>query len=68
MAFPCRLRDACRLTLEEVAAIRDGPDLPVWHGKPQDVAVMRATDELLDTATISDATWADSRGSSIQSS
>lgn len=47
------------MTLEEIAAIKDGPDSPVWEGKPQDIAVMRATDELLDTATISDATWAE---------
>ena len=45
------------MTLEEVAAVKDGPDSPVWEGKDEDVAIMRAVDELLDTATISDETW-----------
>jgi 4-carboxymuconolactone decarboxylase len=46
------------MTVEEVAAIRDGPDSPVWQGKEDDIACLRAVDELLDTARISDETWA----------
>jgi 4-carboxymuconolactone decarboxylase len=46
------------MTLEEVAAVVDGPDAPVWNGKDQDRAVLRAVDELHATNTISDETWA----------
>lgn len=45
------------LTLEEIAAIRDGLDAPAWQGKDNDIAALRAVDELLDTAQISDETW-----------
>jgi len=30
------------MSLEEVAAIRGGPDSPVWEGKEEDSAVLRA--------------------------
>jgi 4-carboxymuconolactone decarboxylase len=40
----------------EVAAIGVGPDAPGWSA--HDAAILRAVDELHDTATISDATWA----------
>lgn len=46
------------MTLEEIAAIGEGPDSPVWQGKEADSAILRAVDELLDSSTISDATWA----------
>ena len=46
------------ITLEEVQAIGEGPDSPVWDGKDEDRAVLRATDELLKTDRICDATWA----------
>ena len=47
------------LTLDEVAAIRDGPDSPVWQGKDEDRAVLRAVDELWEKSTITDETWAE---------
>jgi alkylhydroperoxidase family enzyme len=42
---------------EDVARIVEGPDAPGWA--PLDAALLRATDELLDDALISDTTWAD---------
>ena len=44
------------ITDEEIARIGAGPDAPGWS--PHDAAVLRAVDELHDTSTISDATWA----------
>ena len=44
------------ITDAEVAAIAVGPDAPEWSS--HDGAILRAVDELHDTATISDATWA----------
>jgi 4-carboxymuconolactone decarboxylase len=41
---------------EEIARIAEGPDAPGWS--THDAAILRATDELHDTSTISDATWA----------
>ncbi len=41
---------------EEIARIGAGPDAPGWS--EHDAAVLRAVDELHDTSTISDATWA----------
>jgi 4-carboxymuconolactone decarboxylase len=49
---------AAGITMAEVAAIRDGPDSPIWHGKETDRAVLRAADELIRDATITDETWA----------
>jgi len=46
------------LTMAEIAAVRDGPDAPMWQDKEQDQAVMRAVDELYRESRISDATWA----------
>ena len=44
------------LTLEEIAAIRDYPAGGAWD--EVEGAVLAATDELIDTGNISDATWA----------
>jgi alkylhydroperoxidase family enzyme len=41
---------------DEVARVRQGPDAPGWD--PLDAALLRAADELVDEAKISDATWA----------
>lgn len=41
---------------DEIAMIAEGPDAPGWSA--HDAAILRATDELHDSATISDATWA----------
>jgi len=46
------------LTLEEIAAVRDGWRSPVWDGKEEDRAVLRAVDELLENARIGDECWA----------
>jgi 4-carboxymuconolactone decarboxylase len=46
------------LTMEEIAAIRDGWQSPVWDGKDEDRAVLRAVDELIDTARLGDETYA----------
>ena len=40
----------------EVERIAVGPDAPGWD--PHDAAILRAVDELHDTSTISDTTWA----------
>lgn len=44
------------ITDEEIARIAEGPDAPGWSA--HDAAILRAVDELHDSATISDATWA----------
>jgi 4-carboxymuconolactone decarboxylase len=41
---------------DEIERIAAGPDAPGWS--THDAAILRATDELHDTSTISDATWA----------
>ena len=41
---------------EEVGWIAEGPDAPGWSA--HDAAILRAVDELHDTSTISDGTWA----------
>ncbi|MFA7603452.1 MAG: carboxymuconolactone decarboxylase family protein [Novosphingobium sp.] len=46
------------LTMEEIAAIRDGWRSPVWDGKDEDRAVLRAVDELIETSRIGDETYA----------
>ena len=46
------------LTLEEIAAIGEGPDSPVWDGKDEDRAILRAVDELNGDGRIGDRTWA----------
>jgi AhpD family alkylhydroperoxidase len=45
------------LTMEEIAAIRDGWQSPVWDGKDEDRAVLRAVDELILEQRIGDETW-----------
>lgn len=47
------------MTLEEIAAIGEGPASPVWNGKDEDRAVLNAVDELWKNSRISDATWAE---------
>lgn len=49
---------AAGMTMDEVAAIRTGPDDPVWQGKDEDRAVLRAVDELWEKSEISDESWA----------
>ena len=46
----------CGLTDDEIMRIAYGPDLPYWDAL--DAAMLRAADELVADATISDATWA----------
>lgn len=46
------------MTMDEVAGVREGPDAPVWAGKDEDIAVLRAVDELYEHSRISNATWA----------
>ncbi len=45
------------LTMDEIAAIRDGWASPVWDGKDEDRAILRAVDELVETSRIGDETW-----------
>jgi 4-carboxymuconolactone decarboxylase len=45
------------LTMEEIAAIRDGWESPVWDGKDEDRAVLRAVDDLVDRQRIGDEAW-----------
>jgi alkylhydroperoxidase family enzyme len=40
---------------DEIARVAEGPDAPGWS--PLDRAMLRAVDELLGDATITDATW-----------
>ena len=49
---------AAGMTMEEIAAIREGPESPVWEGKPEDIAALKAVDELWDNSKIGDETWA----------
>jgi len=44
------------LTDDDVQRVADGPDADGWT--PAEVAALRATDELHDRSTITDATWA----------
>ncbi|HUN30716.1 MAG TPA: carboxymuconolactone decarboxylase family protein [Trebonia sp.] len=44
------------LTEAEISRVRTGPDAPPWT--PLERALLRAADELVGVATISDATWA----------
>ena len=43
------------LSVDEVAAVANGPDAGEWS--PLERALLRAVDELVATATITDATW-----------
>lgn len=49
---------AAGLTIEEIAAIREGPSSPVWDGKVEDRLVLSAVDELIKNSILSDETWA----------
>ncbi len=44
------------LSPDDVILVAEGPDAPGWQ--PLDRAMVRAVDELLDDARITDATWA----------
>ena len=46
------------LTMDEIAAVRDGPSAMIWDGKDEDRAVLTAVDELYRDSKLSDATWA----------
>lgn len=45
------------ITLEEIAAVVEGPDSPVWDGKDEDRFVLRAVDELWADSELTDDTW-----------
>ncbi len=47
------------LTMDEIAAVRDGPDAAEWAEKPFDRAVLAAVDELYRDSRIGDASWAE---------
>jgi len=47
------------LTMEEIAAVRDGPQAPVWAEQDADRVVLAAVDDLWDDSRISDATWSE---------
>jgi 4-carboxymuconolactone decarboxylase len=47
---------AAGLTDAEIARIKEGPEAPGWH--PFDASLLRAADELHESAFITDATWA----------
>jgi 4-carboxymuconolactone decarboxylase len=44
------------LSDEEIGRVREGPGAPGWD--PFDATLLRAADELHETSTLSDATWA----------
>ena len=50
------LAEEAGLDDQEIARIADGPDAPGWS--TEDAAMVRAVDELVADAMISDATWA----------
>ena len=50
------LADEAGIDDDEIARIADGPDAPGWS--PIDAAMLRAVDELVADAMVSDATWA----------
>ena len=45
----------CGLSQEEIRRIRTGPDAPEWTDAER--ALLRATDELVEDAFVTDATW-----------
>lgn len=47
------------LTLDEIAAVRDGPDAPEWAECNADRAVLAAVDELWTQSRISEPTWSE---------
>lgn len=51
-----RIALRCDLTVEDVARVMLGPDEGSWSGF--DATLLRAADELHDSSTLSDATWA----------
>ena len=48
---------AVGLSDDDIRRVAEGPDVPGWTAA--EVAVLRATDELHDRSTITDATWAE---------
>lgn len=47
------------LTIDEIAAVRDGPSAAIWDGQDEDRAVLAAVDELYRDSKLSDASWAE---------
>jgi 4-carboxymuconolactone decarboxylase len=47
------------LTLEEIVAVKDGAQSPVWDGKDEDRAILQAVDDLYKDSRIADGTWAE---------
>jgi 4-carboxymuconolactone decarboxylase len=45
------------LTMEEIGAMGDGWQSPVWDGKDEDRAILRAVDELVENSRIGDECW-----------
>lgn len=45
------------ITMEEIGAVRDGPESPVWRDKDEDRAVLQAVDGLLQNSHITDEVW-----------
>ncbi len=54
-----RLGAAAGLTAEQIAAVRDGAEAPVWSERQ--ALLLRATDELHADRTLSDSLWAELR-------
>jgi AhpD family alkylhydroperoxidase len=54
-----RLGAAAGLTAEQIAAVRDGPEAPLWT--PRQALLLRAADELHADRTLSDELWAQLR-------
>ena len=50
------LADEAGIDEQEIGRIADGPDAAGWS--PRDAAMLRAVDELVADAMVSDATWA----------
>ena len=50
----------CDITEEEIDRVTKGPDAPGWSDR--EIALLRATDELVDDAFIRDETWASLSG------
>jgi 4-carboxymuconolactone decarboxylase len=48
---------AAGMTMDEIGAVREGPEAAVWRGQDDDRVVLQSVDDLLKSATISDATW-----------
>ena len=47
------------MTEEEICAVQDGADAPVWDGKDEDRAVLRAVDELYEKSRLGNELWSE---------